>query len=110
MRSQAFGANGAAAAAPPALRPGAGGALGDAAAELGAGEAEGVTQHPEERGVGRDVDRFAFAVDGESDGGHERASSRKYGKKRVVGDALMEGGAGGFTLSEQCCGMHLPAA
>src|SRR2546425_948307 len=60
---------------------GAGAALGDAAAELGTGETEGVTQHPEERRVGRDVDRFAFAVDGETDGGHDRASSRKYGKE-----------------------------
>src|SRR2546422_5248812 len=51
---------------------GAGAALGDAAAELGAGEPEGVTQHPEERRVGGDVDRFAFAVDGEADRGHER--------------------------------------
>src|SRR2546426_11207508 len=56
---------------------GAGAALGDAAAELGAGEPEGVTQHPEERRVGGDVDRFAFAVDGEADRGHDRASSRK---------------------------------
>src|SRR2546422_11561966 len=51
---------------------GAGATLGDAAAELGAGEPEGVTQHPEERRVGGDVDRFAFAVDGEADRGHER--------------------------------------
>src|SRR6266566_3885837 len=50
---------------------GAGAALGDAAAELGAGETEGVTQHPEERRVGGDVDRFALAVDGEADRGHE---------------------------------------
>src|SRR2546421_389581 len=59
---------------------GAGAALGDAAAELGAGETERITQHPQERRVGRDVDRFAFAVDGESDSGHDRTSSRKYGK------------------------------
>src|SRR5439155_1323322 len=45
---------------------------GDAAAELGAGEAEGVAQHPQERRVGGDADRFAFAVDGEADRGHER--------------------------------------
>src|SRR3989441_3249913 len=60
---------------------GAGAALGDAAAELGTGETEGVTQHPEERRVGRDVDRFAFTVDGETDGGHDRAASRKDGKE-----------------------------
>src|SRR5712691_10232653 len=51
------------------LDPGA--ALGDAAAELGAGEPERVTQHPEERRVGGDVDRFALTVDGEADRGHE---------------------------------------
>src|SRR5437016_8951868 len=56
---------------------GAGAALGDAAAELGAGEPERVAQHPEERRVGGDVDRFALAVDGEADRGHERASSRE---------------------------------
>src|SRR5207244_284558 len=41
---------------------GAGAALGDAAAELGAGEPERVTQHPEERRVGGDVDRFALPL------------------------------------------------
>src|SRR5437899_3360887 len=51
---------------------GAGAALGDAAAELGAGEPERVAQHPEERRVGGDVDRFALTVDGEADRGHER--------------------------------------
>src|SRR5436309_7928238 len=51
---------------------GAGAALGDAAAELGAGEPERVAQHPEERRVGGNVNRFALTVDGEADRGHER--------------------------------------
>src|SRR5882762_11245455 len=59
---------------------GAGAALGDAAAELGAGEPERVTQHPQERRVGGDVDRFALAVDGEADRWHDGASSRKMEK------------------------------
>src|SRR2546429_6660837 len=50
---------------------GAGAALRDAAAELGAREAERVAQHPEERRVGCDVDGFALAVDGEADRGHD---------------------------------------
>src|SRR2546427_473197 len=60
---------------------GAGAALGDAAAELGAGEPERVAQHPEERRVGGDVDRFALAVDGEADRGHERSEERRVGKE-----------------------------
>src|SRR5205823_311113 len=50
-------------------------ALGDAAAELGAGEAQRVAQHPEERRVGGDVDRFTLAVDGEGNRGHDEFSS-----------------------------------
>src|SRR5213078_3731923 len=50
---------------------GAGAALRDAAAELGAREAERVAQHPEERRVGRDVDRFTLAVHGEGNRGHD---------------------------------------
>src|SRR5437879_791954 len=50
---------------------GAGAALGDAASELRAGEAEVVAQHPQERRVGRDVHGLAFAVDGEDDRGHD---------------------------------------
>src|SRR5213080_3014377 len=75
----------------------AGAALGDAAAELRAGEAEGVPQHPEERGVGGDVDRFAFAVDGEADRGHERRPRGRW-KQRVRADARMEGGSGRGSL------------
>src|SRR5262249_20999763 len=37
-------------------------ALGDAAAELGAGEAELIAQDPEQRGVGVGVDRHRLAV------------------------------------------------
>src|SRR5882724_2841368 len=73
---------------------GASAALGDAAPELGAGEPEGVTQHPEERRVGGDVDRFAFAVDGEADRGHDRASSRKMEKTCMSGRT---GGRGAAT-------------
>src|SRR5205809_923644 len=72
---------------------GAGAALGDAAAELGAGEPERVAQHPEERRVGGDVDRFAFTVDGEADRGHERRPRGRW-KQRVRADARMEGGSG----------------
>src|SRR5437879_2803224 len=50
---------------------GAGAALGDAASELRAGEAEVVAQHPQERRVGRDVHGLAFAVAGEDDRGHD---------------------------------------
>src|SRR5207247_990578 len=89
---------------------GAGAALGDAAAKLGAGEAEGVTQHPEERRVGGDVDRFAFAVDGESDGGHDRAILAEDGKNVYRRTRGWKGGRGSVMLSEQWCGMHLPAA
>ena len=42
---------------------GAGAALRDAAAELGAGHAEHVAQHPEQRHVRRRVERFLFAID-----------------------------------------------
>src|SRR2546421_3225054 len=72
---------------------GAGAALGDAAAELGAGEPERVAQHPEERRVGGDVDRFALTVDGEADRGHERRPRGRW-KQRVRADARMEGGSG----------------
>src|ERR671924_12 len=50
---------------------GTGAALCNAAAELRAREPECIAQHPEERRVGRDVDRFALAVDGKADRGHE---------------------------------------
>src|SRR5437764_9285612 len=50
-------------------------ALCDAAAEFGACEAERVAQHPEERRVGGDVDRFTLAVDGEGNRGHDEFSS-----------------------------------
>src|SRR5437879_203525 len=76
---------------------GAGAALGDAAAELGAGEPERVAQHPEERRVGGDVDRFALAVDGEADRGHERRPRGRW-KQRVRADARMEGGSGRGSL------------
>src|SRR6266571_2822539 len=56
---------------------GAGAALRDAAAELRAGEPERVAQHPEERGVGRDGDCLAFAVDGEGNRGHDDLSSTR---------------------------------
>src|SRR5216110_2511642 len=79
---------------------GAGAALGDAAAELGAGEAEGVAQHPQERRVGGDGDRLALAVDGESDCGHDRASSRKM-EKTCRGGRADGRGPGGFMRSEQ---------
>src|SRR6266480_915842 len=77
---------------------GAGAALGDAAAELGAGEPERVAQHPEERRVGGDVDRFALTVDGETDRGHERRPRGRW-KQRVRADARMEGGSGRGSLS-----------
>src|SRR6266480_6415419 len=89
---------------------GAGAALGDAAAELGTGETEGVAQHPEERRVGGDVDRFAFAVDGETDGGHDRAILAEDGKNVYRRTRGWKGGRGSVMLSEQWCGMHLPAA
>src|SRR2546421_5170374 len=50
-------------------------ALRDAAAELGAREAECVAQHPEERRVGRDVDRLTLAVEGEGNRWHDERSS-----------------------------------
>src|SRR5881397_381877 len=79
---------------------GAGAALGDAAAELGASETEGVAQHPQERRVGGDADRFALAVDGESDCGHDRASSRKM-EKTCRGGRTDGRGPGGFMPSAQ---------
>src|SRR5207302_2682786 len=42
---------------------GAGAALGDAAAEFGAGEAERVAQHPKERHVAVDLDGLIAAID-----------------------------------------------
>ena len=44
----------------------AGAALRDAAAVLGAGHAERVAQHPQQRGVGLDLDVVALAIDDES--------------------------------------------
>src|SRR5881296_3846950 len=79
---------------------GAGAALGDAAAELGAGEPERVTQHPQERRVGGDVDRFALAVDGEADRGHDRTSSREMEttctRGRADGRGVGDGAASSF--------------
>src|SRR6185437_5754185 len=49
---------------------GAGAADGHAAAELGAGEAEGVAQNPEERCFGIDVNGLRFAVEVEGDVWH----------------------------------------
>src|SRR5690349_4773621 len=72
-------------------------ALRDAAAELRAGEAERVPQHPEQGRVGRDVHGLALAVDGETDRGHERASPRRMEKTCTGGHA--EGR--GLMLSEQ---------
>jgi hypothetical protein len=42
-----------------------GAALGNAAAEFRAGHAKYVTENPEQRHVGRGVERFWFAVDGQ---------------------------------------------
>src|SRR5262249_9336469 len=43
----------------------AGAALGDATAVFRAGETDGLTQYPQERGVGIDVDCMTLAVNGE---------------------------------------------
>src|SRR4029077_15514595 len=83
---------------------GAGAALGDAAAELRAGESQRVAQHPEERCVGGDVDRFTLAVDGEGNRGHEEVSSacgnaetRAWASREreggMFGDLIRNGGA-----------------
>ena len=45
---------------------GAGAALRDAAAVLGAGQADLFPDHPQQRGVGIDVDVVRFSVDGET--------------------------------------------
>src|SRR5437763_7684087 len=72
---------------------GAGAALRDATAELGARESERVAQHPEERRVGCDVDGFALAVDGEGNRGHDEVSSTKgIGEKRAQASRGREGG------------------
>src|SRR5207245_9774356 len=70
----------------------AGAAMRDTAAELGAGEAERVAQHPQERRVGRDVDCLTFAVDGETDGGHEGRPLRWNREQRAPAARGMEGG------------------
>src|SRR6266540_236672 len=75
---------------------GASAALRDTAPELRAREAEVVAQHPEERGVGCDVDRFAFSVDGEADGRHERRPLRGNSEQRAPGGPGMEGGRARF--------------
>jgi hypothetical protein len=41
--------------------------LGDAAAIFGAGQADRVTDRPQQRGIGLDVDVVSFSVDGEFD-------------------------------------------
>ncbi len=53
----------------------AGAALGDAAAELGAGQPDLVAQDPEQRRVGLDVEVVAPSIDGEGD--HAGASRRR---------------------------------
>jgi hypothetical protein len=45
---------------------GAGATLRDPAAVFSASESDGVTQHPEQRGVGFDIDLVGFSVDGKS--------------------------------------------
>src|SRR5205823_12863261 len=70
---------------------GAGAALGHAAAELGAGHAEHVAQHPEQRHLGWSVDLVIDAVDYESD--HRWAS-----------------GAGGMFVWAVSLGQGAPAA
>src|SRR5262245_7236631 len=44
---------------------GAGAALGDATAVLGAGQAHSIPQHPQERGGGIDIDLMCLSIDGE---------------------------------------------
>src|SRR5881296_275784 len=76
---------------------GTGAALRDAAAELGACEAERVAQHPKERGVGGDVDGLALAVDGKGDRRHERVSSRKM--KTTCSGGRVDGRGEGHAVS-----------
>ncbi|MGY4485010.1 hypothetical protein ACVWWR_004201 [Bradyrhizobium sp. LM3.2] len=59
---------------------GAGAALRDAAAELGAGHSEDVAQYPQQRHFRWRVERFRFAVDGENNCHmHPLARSIAYG-------------------------------
>src|SRR5256714_8666861 len=68
-------------------------ALRDAAAELGARESERVAQHPEQRRVGRDVDRLTLAVESEGNRWHdERSSSLEDGE---TCSGVPPGGKGG---------------
>src|SRR5256714_922859 len=72
---------------------GAGAALRDAAAELGARESERVAQHPEQWRVGCDVDGFGLAVDGEGNRGHDEVSSTQgIGEQRAQASREREGG------------------
>jgi hypothetical protein len=45
---------------------GAGAALGDAATVFGAGQADGIPQHPQQRGVGINIDLMGLSIDAES--------------------------------------------
>jgi len=49
----------------PQLRSGTGAALGDAAAILGAGQSDRVAQHPQQRGVGVDIDLMGLSIHAE---------------------------------------------
>src|SRR6266704_2746372 len=73
---------------------GAGAALRDAAPELGAGESERVAQHPQQRGVGRDVHGGALAVHGETDGSHAEGPPQREWVKRAAPSRGREGAAG----------------
>src|SRR6266516_1771655 len=80
-------------------------ALCDAAAELGAGEAEGVAQHPQQRGVRGVGDRTRLAVEDEGDRGHRKSSSEEVRarSKTDVASRAMEGGM-------DCCTGAAPGA
>src|SRR5256886_2614482 len=73
---------------------GTGATLRDAAPELGAGESERVAQHPEQRGVGRDVHGGALAVHGETDGSHAEGPPQREWVKRAAPSRGREGAAG----------------
>src|SRR5256886_11221560 len=75
-----------------------------ATAELRAGEAERVAQHPEQRGVGAVRDRAGLAVDGESDRRHRKSSSREVRPENCKGS-----GEGGRGKGVKFCAMPYPS-
>src|SRR5690348_1000309 len=66
------------------------------ASELGAGHVERITQHPEQRGVGRDINGVTTAVDGEGESTHTTDSGEgRRGPGRRGNATIIHGGEAG---------------